>query len=148
MKDCVFCKIVNKELDSALIWEDKKFIAILDVNPNMKGMTLVISKEHYESDIFDLPDEIYSELMLASKKVAKLLEKKLNVKRVALVAEGMGINHIHAKLYPLHGLKEKFVEMWHPNKVFFEKYEGYITTQLGPKADINELKKLANQIKK
>ena len=45
--------------------------------------------------------------MAAAKKVAKILERGLSVKRVAMVMEGMGINHAHIKLYPLHGLKEK-----------------------------------------
>ncbi|MCD6444824.1 hypothetical protein J7L70_07495 [Candidatus Bathyarchaeota archaeon] len=71
--------------------------------------------------------------MAAAKKVAKILERGLSVKRVAMVMEGMGINHAHIKLYPLHGLKEKFEETWAKERVFFEKYEGYISTQLGLK---------------
>jgi hypothetical protein len=41
----------------------------------------------------------------------KLLDKKLGTMRTALVIEGMEINHVHIKLYPLHGLNEKFKEM-------------------------------------
>jgi histidine triad (HIT) family protein len=44
MKDCIFCKIANGEIESVKIWEDKDFFAILDVNPNTKGMTLVLTK--------------------------------------------------------------------------------------------------------
>ena len=55
--------------------------------------------------------------MLLTKKVAKLLEEKLNVKRVAVIMEGMGINHVHIKLYPIHGVKEKFREMWAKDKI-------------------------------
>jgi hypothetical protein len=78
----------------------------------------------------------------------KILERGLNVKRVALVMEGMGINHAHLKLYPLHGISEKFQEMWGKERVYFEKYDGYVSTQLGPKADLAELKKLAEEIKR
>jgi len=60
--------------------------------------------------------------------------------------EGMGINHIHVKLYPLYGLDEKFKETWSKEKRFFDKYEGYISTILGPEADKNELKKLADKL--
>ena len=119
----------------------------MDVNPNVKGMTLVLTKKHYDSYIFDLHEELYLRLMAAAKKVAKILEKGLSVKRVAMVMEGMGINHAHIKLYPLHGLKEKFEETWTKERVFFEKYEGYISTQLGPQVDISELKKLAEEIR-
>ncbi|MEK6891117.1 MAG: HIT domain-containing protein [Nanoarchaeota archaeon] len=148
MENCLFCKIVKGEIDSAKIWENKNFIAILDINPNVKGLSLVLSKKHFDSYAFDMPDKPYQDIMLASKKVAKILEKALKVKRVAMVMEGLGINHVHIKLYPVYGINEKFQEMWAKDKVFFEKYEGYISTQLGPEKDIKELKKLAEEIKK
>lgn len=146
MENCIFCKIVKGEFDSAKIWEDDKFLAVLDIMPNTKGMTLILPKKHYDSYVFDMPDNIYKELMIASKKVARLLEKGLNVKRVAMVMEGMGVNHAHIKLYPLYGLEEKFKEIWAKDKIFFDKCEGYISTQTGEKVDLNELKKLAKEI--
>jgi len=147
MEDCIFCKIANGEIESVKIWEDKDFIAILDMMPNTEGMTLVLPKEHYDSYVFDMDDEFYNKSMLASKKVAKLLEKGLDVQRVAMVMEGMGINHAHIKLYPLHGLSNKFKEMWTKEKVYFDKYEGYITTKTGLKKSIEELNKVAQKIK-
>ncbi len=147
MDNCIFCKIAKGEIDSVKIWEDKDFSAFLDINPNTKGMTLIIPKEHYDSYVFDTPDEVYQKFMLAVKKVAKILENGLSVHRVAMVMEGMGVNHSHIKLYPLHGVDEKFKEMWAKDKIFFEKYGGYISTQLGPQVDISELKKLAEEIK-
>ncbi len=145
--DCIFCKIAKGEIDSAKIWEDDEFLAILDINPNTKGMSIVITKNHFDSYAFSMPEDIYSKFMLASKKVAKLLEKALNAKRVAMVMEGMGINHAHIKLYPMHGLEKEFTEMWAKEKVFFNDYPGYLTTQLGPQVNMEELKKLAEQIK-
>jgi len=145
-KDCVFCKIVSGQFDSAKIWEDENFMAIWDIMPNTKGMTLVLSKKHFDSYAFDMSDKDYSEIMLASKKVAKILEGSLKVQRVAMVMEGLGVNHVHIKLYPLYGLDEKFKEIWAPEKKFFDKYEGYISTQTGPKKEISELKKLAEEI--
>lgn len=146
-EDCVFCKIASGELDSAKIWEDDNFLAILDIMPNTKGMTLVLSKKHFDSYAFDMPNKDYLDIMLASKKVAKILEKALNVQRVALVMEGLGVNHVHIKLYPLYGLNEKFKEIWASEKKFFERYEGYISTHTGPKKELAELKKLAEEIK-
>ena len=147
MTDCIFCKIVKGEIDSVKIWEDDEFLAILDVMPNTRGMTLVLTKKHYDSYAFDMPEDIYLKLISVSKKVAKMLEKGLDVTRIAMVMEGMGIDHAHIKLYPLHGVKEKFKEMWAKEKIFFDKYEGYISTQTGEKVDIKELKKLAEEIK-
>ena len=148
MKDCIFCKIVKDEIPSVKIWEDDKFIAILDKFPNVKGMTLVIPKKHFDSYVFEMNDKDYQELMLASKKVARLLDKKLKVMRTAIVMEGLGVNHAHIKLYPIHGLDKKFKETWAKEKIFFEKYEGYISTQLGPEKSIEELNKIAEIIKK
>ncbi len=147
MTSCIFCKIVKGEIPSAKVWEDDLHIAIFDIFPNTKGMTLVLTKKHYDSYAFDLPDNVYLNLMSASKKVARLLEKALPIKRVSLVAEGMGVNHIHVKLYPMYGLTGKFEETWAKQEVFFEKYEGYISTQLGPKADFAELQRLAEKIR-
>jgi len=148
MENCIFCKIVKGEIESAKFWEDRDFMAILDINPNTKGMALILSKKHYDSYVFDMPEEEYKKFFIAAKKVVNILEKGLGMQRIALVMEGMGINHAHIKLYPLHGVNEKFKEMWASEKVFFDKYEGYISTQLGPKADKKELRKLAEKLSK
>jgi len=146
--DCIFCKIIKGEMESVKIWEDEDFIAILDINPNTEGVTLVMPKEHHDSYAFDMPEKDYSKLMAASKKVAKILEKGLKVRRVAMVMEGLGINHVHIKLYPLHGLDQKFQEMWGKEKIFFDKYEGYISTQIGPQTSIEKLENVAKKIKR
>ena len=58
----------------------------------------------------------------------------------------MGINHAHIKLYPLHGVGAEWKEYRAKEPMFFDQYEGYISTQLGPKADMDELQKIAEQI--
>ena len=60
--------------------------------------------------------------------------------------EGLGVNHVHIKLYPIYGLDEKFKEMWAKDKIYFERYEGFISTQLGPKKSIEELNEIAKEI--
>jgi diadenosine tetraphosphate (Ap4A) HIT family hydrolase len=145
--DCIFCKIIKGEIPGHKIWEDKEFLAILDIFPNTKGMTLVMSKKHYNSYTFEMPDKVYQKFMAAGKQVAKLLDKKLGVQRTALVMEGMGVNHVHLKLYPLHGLNKKFTDIEAKKTVFFKNYPGYLTTQMGIQADPKELKKIVNKIK-
>jgi histidine triad (HIT) family protein len=132
MENCVFCKIAKGEIPSVKIWEDEKHLAILDIKPNTEGMTLVLTKEHYDSDATEMPDKPYKELMIAAKKVAKLLKKKLKIIKVAIVIEGLGVNHIHVKLYPIYKSNE---------------VEGYITTQLGPQKSAEELNKIAEKIR-
>lgn len=145
--DCIFCKIAKGEIPSVKIWEDKKHIAILDLNPNTKGMTLVLTKDHYDSYVFDLPEKAYLDLLSASKSVAKFLENGLKVKRVAMVFEGQGVNHIHTKLYPMHHVDTaRFGEL--SGGVYFEKYPGYITTLVGPERSSKELKDVAEEIRR
>jgi|SRR3989344_907354 len=145
-EDCIFCKIVEGKIPSVRIWEDEKHLGILDINPNTEGMTLVLTKDHYDSYAFEMPEKEYNLYMNAAKKVSKLLEKGLGVQRVALVMEGLGVNHAHLKLYPINGLDSKFKEIWAKDKVFFDKYCGYISTQLGPQKTPEELKKVAEKI--
>lgn len=147
-KDCVFCKIVEGKIPCHKIYEDKEHLAFLDIYPNTKGMTIVIPKKHFSSYVFEMPNKDYHKLLEVTKKVAKGLDKALECKRTAMVMEGMGINHAHIKLYPLHGLKEKFKGILSKKKVYFEKYKGYLTTQLGPRAKDEELEKLASKIRK
>lgn len=147
MKNCIFCKIAKGEINSAKIWEDKDFLAILDLNPNVDVQSLVLPKKHFSSDIFLLDGEIYQNFFLAAKKVAEILKEKLKLRRIAIVIEGMGVDHAHIKLYPLYGV-EKFKPVIPKEKVFFKKYPGYITTKLGPRRTLLELKNSAKKLKK
>lgn len=146
MDDCIFCKIVKGDIPSVKIWEDDDFIAILDAFPNTKGATLIISKEHLDSYAVDMDDEIYTKFFLAAKKVSKLLERGLGVKRVGIVMEGTGINHAHIKLYPMHGLTKKFGDTWRNDTQFFETYPGYLMTKSGEQWNMDMLEEVAKEI--
>ena len=74
--DCIFCKIVQGEAPCHKIWEDKKHFAFLSIFPNTEGFSVVITKRHYSSYAFDLSDKELQELVIASKKVAKLVDSK------------------------------------------------------------------------
>jgi histidine triad (HIT) family protein len=130
MKDCIFCKIVKGEAPAHKIWEDEKHLAFLSIFPNTEGFTVVITKKHYPSYAFDLPDNVLKELVIAAKKVAKLLDKKLeDVGKTGLIFEGFGVNQVHAKLFPMHGTKMKKWKHIKSNvNKYFEKYEGYISS--------------------
>ena len=101
MENCIFCKIIKGEIPCVKIWEDEKHIAFLDVNPVASGHTLVIPKKHTEY-IFDLVDKDYLDLMSVSKIVAEILKTKLNPKRVGMLVEGFGVDHVHVHLVPIN----------------------------------------------
>ncbi len=60
--DCLFCKIVRKQIPANLVYESDKILAFLDIQPINPGHTLVIPKEHYE-ECLKTPDEVLAELM-------------------------------------------------------------------------------------
>lgn len=149
MNNCIFCKIIKGEISSHKIWEDNKHLAFLSIFPNIEGFSVIITKKHYPSYAFDLPENILVDLLLATKKVAKLLDSKLDdVGRTGLILEGFGVDHVHAKLFPMHGTK---ILEWKPiapkvNK-FFEKYEGYISSHDYKCADDIKLDELAKKLR-
>ena len=100
MENCIFCKIAKGEIPCVKIWEDKYYLAFLDIAPAMDGMTLVIPKKHFDSKIFEMPVKDYTKFTLTAKKVAGILKKGLNAERILIVAEGLDVNHVHIKLYP------------------------------------------------
>jgi len=149
MSDCIFCKIVSGEVPAHKIWEDQKHLAFLTIFPNTEGFSVVITKEHYPSYVFDLPQEVRTGLVEAAQKVAKLLDQKLpDVGRTGMIFEGFGVDHIHAKLFPMHGTK---MPEWRPIKSdvdkYFEKYEGYISSHDYKRADDEKLAELAKKIR-
>lgn len=150
MKDCIFCKIVSAESPSHKVWEDDTHLAFLSIFPNTEGTTVVITKDHHTSYAFDLPDEILSELILATKKVAKLLDSKLeDVGRTAMVFEGYGVDHIHAKLFPMHGTADmkEWKNIESAVAKYFDKYEGYISSHDHERADDAKLAELARKLR-
>ncbi len=101
--NCIFCKVVNGQESSSKVWEDQKHLAFLSTNPNTEGLTVLVTKDHYPSDVTKLTDKVYTDLMLAAKEVAKLLTTAFGIERTGIVAEGYGVNHAHLKLIPFHG---------------------------------------------
>ena len=149
---CIFCKIVNSETPTEILWEDEKHIAFLSIFPNTPGFTVVATKEHKPSYVFTNSDQTLIELTLATKKVAKYIDDAFeDVARCGMFYEGYGVDHLHSKLFPMHStanMKEwKNIEKTN-KEVFFDKYPGFITTQESRKADDKELKRIADKIRK
>lgn len=149
MPDCIFCKIVKGESPSHTVWEDDKHIAFLSIFPNTEGVTVVITKEHYPSYIADLPDEVSNGILTASKTVAKKIDAAYDdVDRCGFVFEGFGVDHIHAKIFPLHGTKsEKWKKRSSNVEKYFDDYEGYVSSHDHKRADDDALAKIAEKIK-
>ena len=148
MQECIFCKIVQGEAPCHKIWEDEKHVAFLSIFPNTQAFSVVIKKQHYPSYAFHLPDKVLQDLIIAVKTVAQLLDEKLeDVGRTGMIFEGFGVDHVHAKLFPMHGTAN--MKEWRPLKrnldKYFEQYEGYISSHDYKRADDQELAVLAKR---
>ena len=96
----IFSKIVKGEIPCYKIAEDERFFAFLDINPVMKGHTLVIPKR--ENDyLFALDDEELAAMMVFAKKVAKAIEKAVPCKRIGVAVIGLEVPHAHIHLIPI-----------------------------------------------
>ena len=100
--ECIFCKIISKEIPTKILYEDEDTISFLDAFPVAKGHTLVIPKEHHEK-IQDLPSPVNQKLFST---VHKMIEKVDSLQGSTLVAvhngkqSGQEVPHVHVHLIP------------------------------------------------
>mgnify|MGYP001626194211 CR=1 FL=1 len=101
---CIFCKITNKEIESYIVDESEKFIAVLDINPHAPMHTMIIPKEHIENFV-DLPPKYGEELINFMQKIIKKISEKLNTKDFTIginegKSAGRAIDHLHIHIIP------------------------------------------------
>lgn len=102
MEDSIFTKIIKGEIPCHKVYEDDKTIVFLDIHPVQSGMCLVVPKVQV-SDFYDLPDDYYLELWATVKKVGKMLSNNFpNKKRIAVQVEGLDVDHVHVKMFPIN----------------------------------------------
>jgi diadenosine tetraphosphate (Ap4A) HIT family hydrolase len=147
-KRTLFDEIIDGNIPAWKVWEDGKYLAFLTPFPSTPGLTVVIPKQNPGDYIFDMDDLEVAGLMAASKKVAKILEKALGVKRVGMVLEGTGVAHVHVKLYPLHGDLGGETNVWSKHQEFYPEYPGYISTVEGPRMSDEQLTEIQQKIQK
>lgn len=99
----IFSKIINGDIPSYKVAENEKFYAFLDINPLQKGHTLVVPKlAEPEADyIFDLEDDMLSEMLVFAKQVARGIKGAVECKRVGVAVIGLEVPHVHMHLIPI-----------------------------------------------
>ena len=100
----IFTRIIKGEIPSYKVAENDKFYAFLDINPLQKGHTLVVPKlAEPEADyIFDLDEDILSEMLVFSKQVTQGIKAATNCKRVGVAVIGLEVPHVHMHLIPIN----------------------------------------------
>ncbi|KAA0994460.1 HIT family protein [Pseudomonas frederiksbergensis] len=149
--ECIFCKMIDGQAPMHLIWEDDAHAAFLSIYPNTPGFSVVVPKRHFGSYAFAQSDEVLSGLIIAAKKVALLLDESFaDVGRTALMLEGYGVDHLHAKLFPMHGTGDSsaFKPISSNIDKYFERYEGYISSHDFKGETTQDLASMARHIRR
>ena len=97
----IFSKIAAGEIPSYKCAENDEFYAFLDINPLVKGHTLVIPRREVDY-IFDMDDDELAEFQLFAKQVAVALKQAFPCKKVAQVVLGLEVPHAHIHLIPMN----------------------------------------------
>jgi histidine triad (HIT) family protein len=101
----IFSKIVNNEIPSYKVAEDKNYFAFLDAFPLAYGHVLVIPKK--ETDyLFDLDSDEYLGLWNFSQKIAKAMDKVIVCERIGVAVIGLEVPHAHIHLIPINGVSD------------------------------------------
>lgn len=97
----IFSKIISGEIPCYKIAENEKCFAFLDISPMAKGHTLVVPKIEIDY-IFDLDDELLTEMTLFAKKVATGIKKAVPCNRIGMMTVGLDVPHAHIHLIPIN----------------------------------------------
>ena len=101
----IFSRIVAGEIPCYKVAEDERFFAFLDINPLVKGHTLVIPKQEVDY-IFDLTDEDLAAMQVFAKKVAVAIKKAFPCLKVGQAVLGLEVPHAHIHLIPMQSEKD------------------------------------------
>ena len=96
----IFSRIIAGEIPCYKVAENEKFFAFLDINPLVKGHTLVVPKQEVDY-IFDLRDEDLAAMHVFAKQVARAIETAFPGKKVGEAVIGLEVPHAHIHLIPI-----------------------------------------------
>ena len=119
MSDCIFCKIVAREIPATILHEDDDVLVFMDIGPIIKGHALVVSKEHYDP-VTQTPDAVVAKLHLTAKRIARAQMNGLGADGVNIMqnngtAAGQEVPHIHVHVIPRF-TDDGHLWNWHPKK--------------------------------
>ena len=101
----IFTKIACGEIPSYRCAEDDEFYAFLDINPLVKGHTLVIPRREVDY-IFDMEDDEIGRYQIFAKKVARAIKAAFPCVKVGEAVLGLEVNHAHIHLVPMQSEKD------------------------------------------
>lgn len=117
---CIFCKIIEKQIPNAIIYEDKKFLAFMDRYPINHGHSLLVPKQHF-NNILEMPKELVGELysmvpFLANAIIKTIDSDGFNINQNNGRSANQIIPHVHVHIVPRF-TKEKIKGQWPTRKI-------------------------------
>jgi histidine triad (HIT) family protein len=104
MSDCLFCKIINKEIPNYTVYEDANVLAFLDIHPCAKGHTVMVPKKHF-ADLSEMSADDWVKMSGGLADVFSKIQNVLNPDGINLginngKAAGQAVAHAHWHLIP------------------------------------------------
>lgn len=104
MTDCLFCKIVAKDIPSQPVFDNEHVYAFMDIRPTNEGHVLIVPKKH-STDIFDTSAETLGQMMSVAKTLSAAVSKAVNADGINILmnnkgAAGQIIFHAHIHVVP------------------------------------------------
>lgn len=110
----IFCKIIDGDLPSRMVWEDDKCVAILDIRPLAPGHVLVIPR--VETDQWtDLAPDLASHLMTVAHSIGRAQMRVFSPARIGMVIAGFEVPHAHMHVVPVNSMSDLDFELVNPN---------------------------------
>jgi len=104
MSECIFCKIINREVTANIVYENDRVLAFLDINPINRGHTLIVPKKHY-GNVYDITEDYLKDVAVAAKKISSAIKRGLRAEGVNILhasggAAQQSVFHFHLHLVP------------------------------------------------
>ena len=104
MSECIFCKIINREIPANIVYENDRVLAFLDINPINRGHTLIVPKKHY-GNVYDITEDYLKDVAVAAKKISSAIKSGLRAEGVNILhasgeAAQQSVFHFHLHVVP------------------------------------------------
>lgn len=118
--NCIFCRIIKKDIPNAIIYENEKFLAFMDKYPINHGHTLIVPKQHYDN-ILEMPAEIVGEMFALIPSLAKAITSVIesdgfNINQNNGKSANQIVPHVHVHIVPRYSA-EKVKGQWPTRKI-------------------------------
>lgn len=105
MENCIFCKVVNKQIPANIIYEDNRVMALLDIAQTTPGHALIILKQHSDNITQSNDQDLEHAIKIVKQVVAKQLKTLPNIKGVNVInnvlsGAGQSVMHTHIHMVP------------------------------------------------